>query len=189
MSILTEPLPDYVVVRGEKYRVNTDFRVWLKFTSLAFEKFTNAQKAFEIIALVYERIPSNLIDGLKALLEFYNLNREREEINEGKSVSVRAYDFEHDASSIYAAFRQQYGIDLLNDNLHWWEFRALLDNLTEDTAFIKTVQYRNMDLSEIKSDELRKHYAKMKHRCRLPEKRTEAEIEEEFNKQFSGMFI
>lgn len=189
MSMLTEPLPDYVMVRDEKCRVNTDFKIWLKFTAIAFEKFTNAQKAFEIITLIYERIPSNLIEGLKAALKFYNLNRVTFESTEGKSSPVQAYDFEHDANSIYAAFRQQYGINLLTENLHWWEFRALLDNLTEDTAFIKTVQYRNMDLSEIKSDDLRRHYAKMKLRCRLPEKRTEEEIEDDFNRQFSGMFV
>lgn len=54
-------------------------------------------------------------------------------------------DFELDAGVIYASFRQQYHIDLLREDLHWVEFRALLGGLTEDTSFGQRVKVRGMD--------------------------------------------
>lgn len=54
-------------------------------------------------------------------------------------------DFEVDAGAIYASFRQQYGIDLLRESLHWIEFRALLAGLCEGTAFGARVRLRGLD--------------------------------------------
>ena len=36
------------------------------------------------------------------------------------------FDYEFDAPEIYASFMQLYRIDLLENDLHWWKFRALL---------------------------------------------------------------
>lgn len=54
------------------------------------------------------------------------------------------FSFTQDAPYIYAAFRQQYGIDLLAERgkLHWWAFNALLQGLTAETQFVKILQIR-----------------------------------------------
>jgi len=58
-------------------------------------------------------------------------------------------DFERDAGAIYASFRQQYGIDLLRESLHWVEFRELLAGLGEDTPFGARVRLRGLDEARV----------------------------------------
>lgn len=51
---------------------------------------------------------------------------------DGSGTTERAYSFLYDQEAIYAAFWQQYHIDLTHDALHWWVFRALLNGLHDN---------------------------------------------------------
>lgn len=64
------------------------------------------------------------------------------------SSSKKAIDFFYDASAIYAAFLQDYDIDLIKekDSLHWFNFMALLENISEKTKLYQIVSYRNMKI-------------------------------------------
>ena len=42
-------------------------------------------------------------------------------------------DFDKDAGHIIVSFQQQYGIRLMSEHMHWWEFRTLLNGLSDDT--------------------------------------------------------
>ena len=55
------------------------------------------------------------------------------------------FDFEKDAELIYAGFVQQYGIDLQTENMHWWKFMILLENLGSDTRLNRVIEYRTID--------------------------------------------
>ena len=46
---------------------------------------------------------------------------------------------------IYAGFMQQYGIDLQTEDMHWWKFMILLENLGSDTRLNKVMEYRTID--------------------------------------------
>ena len=49
---------------------------------------------------------------------------------------------------LYAAFRQQYDINLRqtpNDSLHWWEFLAMFESLDENTRMAKVMYWRTCD--------------------------------------------
>jgi hypothetical protein len=79
--------------------------------------------------------------------------------------SARAFDFTQDATYIYAAFWQCYGIDLLgtHKNLHWWKFMMLLGGLSSDTRFMEIVGIRTAKLpkptkynAEMRADLMRK---------------------------------
>lgn len=72
-----------------------------------------------------------------------------------KSEAAQPYfSFSQDAPYIYAAFRQTYGINLLEERgkLHWWEFNALLQGLGEDTRFVQIVQIRRKPLPKPTKD-------------------------------------
>lgn len=58
------------------------------------------------------------------------------------------YDIHQDAEYIYASFMQDYGIDLIEQQgkLHWYQFKALLAGLSEDTKFKKVLEIRSMPL-------------------------------------------
>lgn len=60
----------------------------------------------------------------------------------------QSLDITQDAAMIYAAFRQQYGINLMREveTLDWREFSALLGALTDDTAMGGIMGIRTMKI-------------------------------------------
>ena len=63
---------------------------------------------------------------------------------------------------IYAGFLQQYGIDLQEEDMHWWKFMILLENLGADTRLNRIMEYRTVDTaSKHLSKEQRKFYQAM----------------------------
>ena len=187
MSILTENLPDFLVIREKKCRIKTDFKTWLKFSEIISEGESVEKKIPKILSLIFYELPPNLNDAFIAMMEFYSREKKgRGKSGESKNKAV--FDFEYDADLIYAAFLQQYGIDLSDSDMHWWKFRALFNGLSEDTHFTKVVQYRGIDLSKIKDKDMRREYMKLKSAYRLPEKRSEAQKEADMVSSFEKMF-
>lgn len=176
MSILTQKPPDTITVNGGQFPIRTDFRVWLEFTKLMLSAKPAGEKAVEMLVLLFESLPLNFHETWEAVLKFYlGGSDERQKDGAGGTKAKRIYDFEADADYIYAAFLQQYQIDLQRADLHWWTFRALFHALGEDTQFIKIVGYRSMDISKIKNREQRELYAKLKRQYALPVPQDERE--------------
>lgn len=71
-----------------------------------------------------------------------SLTRRRKPNKQNLKPSRRSYDFEIDADALYTSFREAYGIDLLQEDLHWWAFRELMLGLPDDTPFKQRVYYR-----------------------------------------------
>lgn len=187
MSILTETLPDHLVISGEKCRIRTDFKTWLKFSEIISGNEPETEKTLKVLTLVFFELPPNLHDAFVAMAEFYSREQKKGgKGGEGKNKAV--FDFEFDADLIYAAFLQQYGIDLCDIDMHWWKFKALFNGLSEDTRLAQVMQYRGMDLSKIKDKEMRMQYMKLKSAYRLPEKRSEAQKEADMVSSFEKMF-
>lgn len=193
MSILLDRLPNYVLVSGTQVPIHTDFRVWILFEQLCLDqsisKQERAQKAF---LLLFENINTIPLDKTQQigddLLWFYQGgDREQNEyqIREQKKAVVRKkkqsesepryYDYDYDADYIYAAFMQQYGIDLSCRSLHWWKFRALLHGLTDDTQFMKILGYRSKKITKNMTADEKKFYLEKKQIYALPLPRDERE--------------
>ena len=93
MSILTEKLPDYLVVRGKKCIIKTDFKTWLKFSETIGREGKIIDKITEILRLVFYEIPPNLEEAFVEMMKFYS--REPESKRKGNSGASKAvYDFE-----------------------------------------------------------------------------------------------
>ena len=187
MSILTQKLPDYLLVRGKKCPIKTDFKTWLVFSELIGNSEELSAKIPQIFGLVFYELPPNLFDALTAMMEFYGKSKKDDNKN-ADSNAKKLFDFEYDAELIYSAFVQQYKIDLCDEDIHWWKFKALFEGLSEDTHFMKVMQYRGMDLSKIKDKEQKNFYKKMKRLYRLPDNRCEEEKETDFINSFEKLF-
>ncbi len=189
MSILTDKLPETLEIKGKICSIKTDFRVWLRFTELISEgENIKPSDVAEIFRLIFEELPPNFFDAISEVMKFYTCGERKASKEKTGNASKRIYDFEADAELIYSAFLQQYRIDLTTENLHWHKFKALFNSLSEDTQFIKIVQFRTIKLSEIKDKEQRKYYKKMKELYRLPDNRTEEEKENALNNEISRIF-
>ena len=103
-------------------------------------------------------------------------NNDEEDEQEDKQI----FSYEHDADYIYAAFVQQYGIDLTECKLHWWKFKALFAGLTGSTKIREIMEIRATDISHIKDKERRSHMIKLQDAYALPDMRSEEEKENDF---------
>lgn len=190
MSILTEELPTYLTICGVKCPIQSDFRTWLKVSSL-FERLEDDQTLIvDIFKLIFpNKLPPSLQEAITKIIEFYSHSQtESKKTSKEPREQKKSFDFEYDADLIYASFWQQYHIDLVDSSMHWWKFKALLNGLTEDTHFSKVVQYRSVELSRIKDKEQKKFYAKMKAMYRLPDNRSIEQKEKSLNKALESMF-
>lgn len=195
MNILIDVNPETVDLDGQSYRINTDFRISILFDQLIQDRsLTNKEKMANAINLYFPQVPSCIktVEGYKevwdSILWFYMCGQEVSKEMEPKGYSKPLFCFRQDADYIYAAFLTQYKIDLQDEYLHWWKFRALMKGLTEEHVFSKIIGYRDIKITNDMSNEQKKFYREKKKLYEIPDLRTVEEIEEDFNQSMTGMF-
>ena len=171
-NILLDILPETVDIDGIEYQINSDFRISILFELLMQDdELGKRQKLVQGLQLYYPEIPHNVTMAVDKMIWFYRCGKETGSGGHG-SGSGRAkqiYSFEYDDDYIYAAFLEQYGIDLQDiEELHWWKFRALFRGLSEDTEFVKIMGYRSVKTTSNMSKEQREFYKKMQSIHALP---------------------
>lgn len=120
---LFERLPDGVTVDGKFYKLNFDFRNVLRMLEvLSMEDLMDDAREYLALKCLVRR-PRNIEKVLKEVRNVLSL------MPAEKPSGEKITSFEQDAGLIRTAFRQEYGIDLFRDHLHWLEFTELLQNL------------------------------------------------------------
>lgn len=185
MNILVDLLPIAVEIDNKNYEINSDFRTSILFELLMQDSSIGAEdKIITALELYYPVIPENINEAIEQMLWFYRCGKEitsSKGNGKGKSVT-QIYSFEHDDDYIYAAFMDQYNIDLQDiEYLHWWKFKAMFKSLKEDNEIVKIMGYRSMDLSKIKSKEEKDYYKKMQELYKLPMPKDEQEKLDDIN--------
>ena len=99
------------------------------------------------LALFYIDQPTDLDQAVEGMLWFYRCGQDppRQTEHIGGSRGAQAYSFEQDAAYIYSAFWAQYHLDLQQERMHWWKFRALFSGLYEQVPLTKIMGYRTAD--------------------------------------------
>lgn len=179
MNILVDLVPDSVEIDGIEYELHSDFRTSILFEMLMFdENVDDEEKVICALELYYSVCPENIDEAIEKILWFYRGGKEVNSYTSGgKGKSVRnVYNFEYDDEYIFAAFLDQYNVDLQDiDYLHWWKFKAMFKALKEDNEIVKIMGYRSMDISKIKDKEQREHYKKLKKMYEIPKSKNEVE--------------
>lgn len=152
--ITFDNLPTTTKIDGIFYPINYGYRAMMAIEIQMFSKNNDEQKVLNALNLFYlENIPVNREKAIEYMLWFHRCGENKGRSKKGgASKGKRGYCFSQDAPLIYAAFRQQYQINLkntLNADLHWWEFCALFNSLTEDTKMSKVIYWRSCNLSEV----------------------------------------
>ena len=152
INILTDKLPKSVSICGQEYPINSDFRAAVEFEILIQSGASPKRKTRGAIRIFFGGNPPPYSEKelVEAAVNFYagggNDSDERPKKNR-----KRIYSFAQDGDYIAAAFRSQYGIDLLTvPYMHWYEFRALFKGLEESCEIVKIMGYRAADPSKIK---------------------------------------
>jgi hypothetical protein len=197
MNLLTERLPQSIEIDGVDYPINTDFRLMIEFEIASNGPGTIEEKGPKTLAIVerfFNGIFSDNVDlAVEAFLWFYHCDDRTKKTVEDASKLKKAprpsYSFDIDSALIYAAFLDQYNIDLVNVKyLHWWAFRSLMTALRDDHEFKKVMGYRSMPITKDMSPEQKKAYQKLKKIYRLPDYRTEEEKESDFANSLDALF-
>ena len=172
-NLLTDKAPQSVVIDGREYPINWAFQYHIKIINMLHDPDLSAEdKRALSLYLFYPKVPENIEAAAEKMDAFYISDKPKNQYQ--KSAEKRACDspaffsYEFDDEYIYAAFRQQYGINLQTvSGLHWYEFRALLSSL-RDCMFSDILQYRGMNTETIKHTQTRQYYADLKYRWALP---------------------
>lgn len=195
MNIIIDAIPETVDILGKTYRINTDFRNSILFEQLIQDSTLSGKaKMANAINLYFPVLPDNLntIEVLNATMEkilwFYRCGREVPKGKEPKKNSKPILCYNTDAEYIYAAYLTQYNIDLQDDSLHWWKFKALFNGLKSDNKIIEIMGYRSMKIDNKMDKEKKKFYREMKDLYKIPDGRSLEDIEMEFNNNMSSMF-
>lgn len=166
IDLREKTLPDFIEYDGERYALETDFRVWIH-----FDHNFQHHKIADSCVFKGKRPP---IEALDELMEFYQSPNVTP--RQSSSNGERAVDMVLDGDYIVASFMQAYGIDLTTvEYMHWHVFKALLYGLPDDTVMGRIMGYRTYQKSSKKYDEAMQE---MKRKYKLP---TIEELEERRN--------
>ena len=161
-------LPQAVQVGGGFFKIHTDFRYFLIFQ----EKLENKTTPINDFDFMYiGAVPPSRLEGIRALIDFMNPKQELPR-RTGDEISESVLDYHIDADYIYAAFMEQYGIDLSEAPLHWYKFQSLLRGL-HDTKLNTIIGYRLWRNDTGKNSPYTKNQEKLKEAWRLPQKADE----------------
>lgn len=187
-NLLIDELPKTVTIGGAEYEIKSDFRTSLLFEMLMDDNTVpDEDKGLQALRLYYPVIPhkqNEVTEAIDKILWFYRCGKEpneymrkkQEKQAESGQRQSKIYDVNYDDDYIYAAFIQQYGINLnYVEYMHWWEYRALFKALTNETEFVKIMEYRGMDISKDLTQEQKSFYKKMKAIYALPQPKEETE--------------
>ena len=186
MNLLIDLVPKTITIDNKEYEINSDFRTSILFELLMQDKsIKNNDKIYLALELYYPNIPDDINSAIEKMLWFYICGKDlitSKRKGKGKS-DIKIYSFEYDDDYIYAAFMDQYGIDLQDIKyLHWWKFKAMFKSLKEDTEIVKIMRYRSMDLSKIKDKNEKAYYKKMQELYKIPISKDEQEKLEEIER-------
>ena len=184
MNILTDPLPSTIRLQNKDVHIKTDFRPWLQFIQIIQEYNLDAM-TLEEYAEMTERISRILFeekidltyDLFPAVVNFFS---DYDNGKKGTSTTEKLVDYEIDADAIYSSFAQVYGIRLAGVKMHWYEFRALFANLSEDCPAGRLMHIRSMKDSDVPKEK-RQDLHKLKESVALPTFRSYKEDAEALN--------
>ena len=156
-DLLTESLPETVRIHGKEYPIQCDFRIGIKLDGILRSELEEQEKIKRMLVLYFkENIPPDIPAAIDKIIWFYRcgelLDNEDEEKKKRRYIRRKSKDpacvLTQDAPYVYAAFMDQYGIDLTSVTfMHWWKFMALFESLGDETKMSKIMYYRQASTS------------------------------------------
>ena len=177
--------PEYVEVKGKRYKINTDFRVAIECNRIAEDDtIGNFERALGIICTLFGEEALNDLSNCESLLnlakKYLSCGKELEEVDNEKP----DMDFIQDMDYIEASFMSDYNIDLSNVEMHWWKFYKLINGLSNselgDCCILNRIRnLRNFDTKDIKDLKEKQKIEKAKRQVALKTKEKEYDLTKE----------
>ena len=185
--------PTYVMINGERYDINVDFRVAIECNKIAEDKSINDfERALAIIYKLYGEKGLNDFENHEELLKkgvkFLSFGKTYDDID----VEERDMDYVEDMDYIEASFMSDYHIDLSNTKMHWWKFYKLISGLSNsefgDCCVLNRVRnLRNYDTKDIKDRKEREKIEKAKKAVALKSAKKEIVLTDEQERSMNNL--
>ncbi|MEG0034386.1 MAG: Gp15 family bacteriophage protein [Bacilli bacterium] len=179
LNFLLDEFPNQVKIDEAVYDIKCDFKSILLIMQLFEDQlFNDEEKLINSLNIFYnEKIPKNISKAYENMIDFIKLYENHESSNN------KVMDYVVDSGRIYAAFRQVYNIDLSNNNMHWFLFNCLLENISDGKPrLFEIIQLRAMELDD-------KMTTKQKALIRKLKKEYSLEKEEDVCNSFADSFL
>lgn len=165
LSLTQDPLNE-VIFNGKSYHLDLAFDTVLQYLQLSSDDdLSKEEKAEYAITLFLDE------QDLPNDPEFYELifKAVNEEItadpydnnmpnsNPFGLAPIKYFDYVQDAEAIFASFMREYHINLLEQRgkMHWREFKALFNGLSENSYMQRIISIRQRDLSDVEDGKMR----------------------------------
>lgn len=156
-NVLLDPLPR----TWKGYPIDSDFQTGIQICwILEDQELNNFEKVDRAGYVLFpEQAPEDPEEMASAVMWFlHGWDTDRQ----GRRTCEKpVMDFQIDQWRIWVAFKRQYQIDLNVEQLHFWVFMALLQNL-EECTFTRVADIRSKKLNSKMSAEEKKAYAEAK---------------------------
>lgn len=196
LSLTQDPLNE-VVFDDKTYHLDLAFDTVLQYLKLSSDdELSEEEKAVYAIELFLDEqdLPS---DPKFYELVFKAVNEEIISDPYGNNTSssnpfglapVKYFDYEQDAEAIFASFMSEYHINLLEQRgkMHWREFKALFNGLSENSYMQRIISIRQRDLSKVDDSKMRQQLTEAKSYYALDEPQKE-ETEQDQAAQTSAL--
>ena len=177
--------PEYVEIKGKKYKINTDFRVAIECNRIAQDDtIGDFERALGIICTLYGEQAIDDVENYETLLKlakkYLSCNKEIDDID-NENIDM---DFIEDMDYIEASFMSDYNIDLSNIQMHWWKFYKLINGLSNseigNCCILNRVRnLRNYNTKDIKDLKQKQKIEKAKEQVALKKKKKENHLTKE----------
>lgn len=153
-NVLLDELPE--VWNG--YKMNTSFRIGIQiFLIQGDDTLEDYERIPLIISLLFEQDDEELAfpegEELGECIQWF-MNGWCHDKSPLEADKRRIMDFDIDQWRIYADFRQIYGINLNEADLHWWEFMGMLWNMPQSqSSFLQVIDIRRKKIKAKMSKE------------------------------------
>ncbi|WP_050636188.1 Gp15 family bacteriophage protein [Candidatus Stoquefichus sp. SB1] len=177
--------PKHVTIDGVKYPINTDFRVALKcFDIINDENISDTERTYAVVYKLFGFIPKD--EDMPIFVEKVEKYLACGESQEQHKERKKDMDFEQDFKYLVASFMSDYHINLVESDMHWYQFINLIQGFTENSVMNRVRDLRNYDLSEVKDQKQRNKIIKAQQSVALKSELTQEEQEaiDEFESLF-----
>lgn len=164
MLSLTHSLENSFIDNGVEHKLNLNFDAVLRWYELMEDDELNS---IDKVNIAYEIFtgnePTDTEQAVKLVEQVakyvsnasYRTNNAGDS-SQGAMTPFKYYSYTQDAGAIYASFKEQYGIDLVDQQgkLHWDKFKALFDGLSDKTYFKRIIDIRTRSTDGLEGKEL-----------------------------------
>lgn len=142
--------------------IRTDFKVWIAVEQMLQNPLNMmADTITDIINLVFiDTKPEDYFRAFSEITAFLGMYQEAEGADLTKEP---LFDWEQDDIKVYSAFMRTYGINLRVASMHFWEFKALMQDLDEGCLLAHAMYYRGVDIRDFDGKQKDEIAKKKKH--------------------------